>query len=206
MDYLSHLLAIAVFWTIAAVIPGPNFLMVARTAVVHSRSAALRATAGIGVGTATWGLAAFFGVHVLFTVVPWLYAGLKMAGGIYLVWVGVRLLWQSFAAEDAAAGPPSVISNGAAFRLGFATNMANPKSAAFAASLFAVTLPPEPAFDLGLMAVAAMVAISLVWYALVSVVFASRRISGAYGRFRRWLDRIAGVIFAGFGAKMASDA
>lgn len=205
MDYPAYLLAIAVFWTIAAVIPGPNFLMVARTAVVHSRSAALRATAGIGVGTATWGFAAFFGVHVLFTVVPWLYAGLKMAGGIYLVWVGVRLLWQSFAAEDAAAGPPPAISNGAAFRLGFATNMANPKSAAFAASLFAATLPPEPALDLGLMAVAMMVAIALVWYAFVSVVFASRRVSGAYGRFRRWLDRIAGVIFAGFGAKMASD-
>lgn len=206
MDYPAHLLAIVVFWTIAAVIPGPNFLMVARTAAVHSRSAALRATTGIGLGTMVWGFAAFFGVHVLFAVVPWLYAGLKMVGGIYLVWVGVRLLWQSFAAEQIVTGPPPVISNGAAFRLGFATNMANPKSAAFAASLFAATLPPEPALGLGLMAVAAMVAISLVWYAFVSVVFASRRVSGAYGRFRRWLDRVAGVVFAGFGAKMASDA
>lgn len=206
MDYPAHLLAIAVFWTIAAVIPGPNFLMVARTAAVHSRSAALRATAGIGVGTATWGFAAFFGVHVVFAVVPWLYVGLKVAGGLYLVWVGIRLFWQSFMAEKADAGPPPAISNGAAFRLGFATNMANPKSAAFAASLFAATLPPEPALDLGLMAVAAMVSISLVWYAFVSVVFASRRVSGAYGRFRRWLDRTAGIVFAGFGAKMVSDA
>lgn len=206
MDYPAQLLAIVVFWTIAAVIPGPNFLMVARTAAVHSRSAALRATAGIGVGTATWGFAAFFGVHVLFAVVPWLYAGLKMVGGVYLVWVGVRLVWQSFAAEQIVAGPPPSISNGAAFRLGFVTNMANPKSAAFAASLFAATLPPEPALDLGLMAVAAMVAISLVWYGTVSIVFASRRVSCAYGRFRRWLDRAAGIVFAGFGAKMASDA
>ena len=56
------------------------------------------------------------------------------------------------------------------------------------------------------LAVVTMVTISLLWYGTVSVFFASRKVSGAYGRMRRWLDRVAGVIFAGFGAKMALDA
>src|SRR5690606_30431826 len=106
---------------------------------------------------------------VLFAVVPWLYAGLKIVGGTYLAWVGVRLFVRSFSAPPADALKPAPIGNGTAFRLGIATNLANPKSAAFAASLFAVTLPPEPALDLGLVAVAAMVTISFVWYSTLAL-------------------------------------
>jgi threonine/homoserine/homoserine lactone efflux protein len=46
----SVLLSVGVLWTAAAIAPGPNFVIITRTAVLHSRAAALRTSLGIAFG------------------------------------------------------------------------------------------------------------------------------------------------------------
>ena len=205
MSIVLPLLSVAALWTLAVATPGPNFLVTARLAVGQSRAAALRAVMGIGVGTAIWGAAGFLGVHALFAAAPWMYAGLKLLGGAYLIFLGSRLLWQSWrpaARERAKAEGPRGLS---AFQLGLVTNLANPKSALFVASLFATVMPSHPPMTLGLAAIAIMVALSMSWYALVACLFTTRRIAALYQRGRHWIDRIAGAIFVLFGARLMAN-
>ncbi len=75
----------------------------------------------------------------------------------------------------------------------------------FVASIFAAAMPSEPPLMLGLAAIAVMVALSLSWYALVACLFTTRRLSAAYARGRRWIDRIAGAIFILFGARLIAS-
>ena len=158
---------------------------------------------GIGVGTSVWAAAGFFGVHGLFAAAPWMYAALKTLGGGYLMFLGLRLLWNSKANTDSARPVPASLRSGlSAFRLGLITNIANPKSALFVASIFATAMPDDPPLALGLMAMAAMVAISVCWYAAVACLFTARRIADAYRQGQRWVDRLAGAVFVLFGAKL----
>ncbi|WP_275540462.1 LysE family translocator [Rhizobium tubonense] len=90
-----------------------------------------------------------------------------------------------------------------AWQMGLATNLANPKSALFVASLFAATMSPGERWIHGAAGVAVMMAISAVWYGFLALALSHRSAAQVYQKARRVVDAMAGVIFIGFGAKLA---
>lgn len=206
MDGYAVLFSVATIWIVAAITPGPNFLVTVRVAITHNRGGGLQTVAGIVLATLLWASAGFFGIHSLFRAAPWLYFFLKAAGGVYLIWLGLKLLWNSKDRADDLPASNIMPTNGwRAFRLGFITNMANPKTALFVTGLFAVAMPVEAPVGLGLAAIAVMVSISLVWYSIVAWLFASRQVARAYARARRWIDRLAGGCFVFFGVRVVHE-
>jgi hypothetical protein len=126
MHDLGVLLSVAALWALAAVSPGPNFLMAARVALTRSRRAGLSAVAGIAVGTLVWGLAGCFGVQALFAAAPWMYLALKLGGAAWLIFIGLQLIWRSRQGPGDLQGVAPSVSNQSAFWLGLATTLANP--------------------------------------------------------------------------------
>jgi threonine/homoserine/homoserine lactone efflux protein len=190
------LASVAAMWLAAVAIPGPNFFLVARIAARHGRLPALTAVAAIGAGSLCWSLAGFFGVHALFTLAPRLYMALKLAGAAYLIVLGLRILLTRH------AEPQADTRTGSPFRLGLVTSLSNPKSALLVGSLFAALMPQGAPLSVGLVTVAEMLAISLLWYGSVAYLVSTGPITAAYTAARRWIDRLAGAIFIGFGAKL----
>ena len=196
----AMLASVAAMWLVAVVIPGPNFFVVARLAALRSRRAALVAAAALGVGITVWGLAGFFGVHALFSVAPGLYVALRLTGAGYLLYIGARIVLGSLRRTGVAA--PGV-GDGGAFRLGLITSLSNPKSVLLVGSLFTAVMPADAPVSVGLVTVAEMVCISVSWYATVACVISSRPVALLFQRAHVWIDRVAGVIFVGFGARIA---
>ncbi len=194
--------AVAAMWTVAVVTPGPNFLAAARISTLRDRRAGLAAVGGIGLGTMLWGVAGAFGVHLMFSLAPWLYAALTLIGAAYLIFVGARIIAGSFGAATVAPGPSLL---GPAFRSGLLTSLSNPKSALFVGALFAAVMPLGASLGSGLIAVAEMVAISVIWYGLVVCVLTTRRAANVYARMRRWIDRAAGTVFVLFGVRLIAE-
>jgi threonine efflux protein len=188
--------AVAGIWGLAVVTPGPNFLVTARVAGAGGRPAGFAAVAGIGIGTMLWGLSGFFGVQALFALAPFLWRALMLLGAGFLVLTGLRLL------RGGSARPGPAQASGPALRLGLLTSLSNPKSALFVGSLFATLMPLGASVGTGLASVATMVAISLAWYGVVAGVLASRPAAALYRRCAAWIDRLAGAVFIGFGAKI----
>jgi threonine efflux protein len=206
MHGYSHLLSVASVWLVAAVSPGPNFLMTAQIAAARSRASGLAAVCGIAVATAIWGVCGLMGIQALFLAAPWAYLALKIVGAAYLIFAGLRLILLAERRSKATAMLGTVgLSASRAFRIGMVTSLANPRSAMSVASIFAVTLPPNPSLALGAAAIAVMVAISVAWYVTVVCLFAAGAVAGAYRRARRAIDRIAGGLLILFGAKLALD-
>ena len=92
-----------------------------------------------------------------------------------------------------------------AFVFGLATNLANPKTAAFAASLFAIALPAGASVSSVLLAVTMICAISSAWYGVVSLVGSGRVFTTAYLRARHLILRATGVVFAGYGTRLGIE-
>ena len=207
MHWHTPLLAVASIWSVAAVTPGPNFLMTAQIAVARSRGSGLAAVCGIGIATAIWGICGLTGVQAIFLAAPWAYLLLKIAGAGYLVYAGMRLIMRANERAEATAKlpPGALFSASTAFRIGLVTSLANPRSALSVASIFAVALPSHVSPSLGAAAVTLMVAISVGWYTLVVCLFAAEAVSGAYRRLRRSIDRVAGGLLILFGAKLALE-
>ena len=210
-DPIAILASVAVLWALAAVSPGPNFVMTAQLAITRSRRDGLMAVAGIGLGTVIWGFAGCFGVQALFVAAPWLYAALKLAGAAYLIVMGLRLIWQSLGASSASDGPADASGRmtmprrRSAFVLGLVTTVANPRSAVSVASIFATTMPAAPSPVLSLAVIAVMVAVSVAWYTIVALLFTLGGLAGAYRRGRRWIDGITGACFVAFGTRLAIE-
>lgn len=209
-DGIGALWSVALIWGAAALVPGPDFLAIARASVGGGHRRGLACVAGVLCGTVTWGAAGVLGVGALFAAAPWLYLGFKVVGGGYLILVGLQLLRGAVRGGATAAGSPSLAARGdetawRSFAQGLTTNLSNPKTALFVASIFATILPPSPSAALALATVGVTTGVSLLWYAAVACFLSAPTVRRAYQRAWRWLAGIAGGLFVLFGARLAVE-
>ncbi|MGJ7528348.1 LysE family translocator [Variovorax sp. GB1P17] len=196
---ISTLLTIALLHWLVLATPGANVLLVSQLAASGHRKSACFAGFGVAAVAVTWAVLAILGVNAFFASLPKLRFALQMAGGIYLCYVAIRL-WRSAASEMGGHSKP--LAPWVAFRLGFLTNIMNPKSALFFGSIFATVLPHEPSALLSAAAIALVFVNALLWHTFLAVAFSHPRVQAAYGRNRRWLNRIAGALVGAFGLRL----
>jgi RhtB (resistance to homoserine/threonine) family protein len=203
MNLIITLLSVVSIWSIAVVTPGPNFFITVQTAVNNSRLSGMFVVFGTCTGTLIWTVAGYFGIAYLFTTAPWIYTTLKIAGGSYLIYLGIKLII-SLHKPAAKLDAPQYNSQSLFLNWwkGLITNLSNPKTAMFITSLFASVLPKEPSIFIGISSVIVMAAISLIWYSFVVFLFSSKKFKQSYKRIQKWIEGFAGVIFLIFGLKL----
>lgn len=207
MHDIAVLLTIAGALAIGAMSPGPSFVLVSRVAVTASRPHGLAAALGMGVGGATFGVLALAGLSAVLQQVEWLHLALKILGGGYLVYLGVRI-WRSARVPlvvDGMGGGQGQ-SRRRSFWIGLATQLSNPKTAIYYASIFAALLPAKPAEWLFFALPPTIFVIETGWYVIVALAFSSSGPRAAYLRCKAWVDRVAGAVLGLLGARLLADA
>ena len=91
MTASAAVFAILVALLLGAMIPGPSFVLVARNAISLSRRDGLATALGMGVGGIFFGSIALAGLYTLLVAVEWLYIALKIAGGVYLIFIASKI-------------------------------------------------------------------------------------------------------------------
>jgi len=193
---LSILITIWFLHVAAMMSPGANVLLVSQLAASDRARSAVFAALGVTAGAAIWALCAVLGVNAIFLVFPGLRLALQVAGGLYLLYVASRL-WRSGGVALGNTGP--TVSSPAAFRLGFLTNITNPKSALFFGSVFAASFPAAPGTGLQAAAVAMIIINALCWHMLLAYLFSRERVRLAYSRSRGIANRVAAVSVGALG-------
>jgi threonine/homoserine/homoserine lactone efflux protein len=196
---LSTFVTIWILHVAAMLSPGPNVLLVSQLAASDRARSAVFAALGVTFGAALWATCAVLGVNVVFVAFPELRLALQVAGGVYLLYLAIRL-WRSNGA--ALVGRASSVSSWAAFRRGFLTNITNPKVAIFFGSVFATSFPAAPSPILQASAVAMVVLNALCWHTLLAYLFSRERVRAAYSRTRSVANRIASVTMGALGLNL----
>lgn len=188
---------------IGAMSPGPSFVMVLRTSIALSRSDGLAAAIGMGLGGALFGTLALVGLTALIAQVEWLYMVLKLAGGAYLVYLAIRI-WRG--ARQPVAIPETAafrsVTLGRSFSVALMTQLSNPKTAVAYASVFAALLPSQVPDWMILILPPLIFIIETSWYAVVTLVFSSRRPRQAYVSAKAWIDRVTAFVIGGLGLRL----
>jgi len=186
--------------------PGPDSLLVLRTAVVAGPAKAFAAAAGICTGLLAWALAAAFGISAILAGSTLLYQLLKWAGAAYLCWLGIRMLLSSN--SEAVCTNPEVADSrqGQWFSVGLLTNISNPKVGVFYVSLLPQFVPDNVSAGPFMVALAAIhIVEGALWFILL--ILATRSLTRwlARPRVRRRVDQLAGVIMIGLGTRLVLD-
>ncbi|MFN3970953.1 MAG: LysE family translocator [Gemmobacter sp.] len=196
-------LAFTALVVFAAVSPGPAVLMSARTGLTEGFRTGLMLAMGIGAGAVVWAAAAMFGLNIVFAAAPALLWVLKIAGGLYLVWMAVQL-WRHarvpLVIETARALPRSPA---AAFRRGLFTQLANPKPAVMFSAIFLGTVPPQTPLWVYLTLLAIIFVAETLWNSTVARVFSLDRSRATYIALKTVIDRSFGGLLALLGVKVA---
>ena len=189
-------------------LPGPDTAVVTKNALIHGREAALGSAIGSNVGVSIWTLATALGLAAVLKSSATVYDALKLIGALYLVWIGLRTLWDSRRAGDGdgSASSRRVVDARGGFRQGLMTDLANPKVGIFFTSLLPQFVSPHGSPLLQMLLLGAIyIAFSLVWmcgYALAAV-----RLSHVLSRakVKAGIDRFSGVVLVGVGIRLAIE-
>ena len=205
MTVAQALVAFCLAAGLLTIAPGLDTALILRTAAAEgSRSAAL-AGLGIVMGCLTWGAAVALGLGALLAASELAFSVLKWAGALYLVWLGLNLLLKPrsrFDLGQADRDPPASGRNW--LGRGYLTNLLNPKVGVFYVSFLPQFLPAHVAAGPFIFLLAVLHALmGVVWFGLL--IIATRPIARALKRpaIIRRLDRLTGLVFVGFGVKLA---
>ncbi|MCV9940402.1 LysE family transporter [Boseaceae bacterium BT-24-1] len=206
MHELAVLISILGVFLLGAISPGPSFVVVSRIAISRSRTDGVMAAIGMGIGGFVFATVAVAGLTAILLQVEWLNIALRLAGGAYLLWLGINI-WRAapepLEVADTASERQSTLWTSLLRAL--LVQLSNPKTAIFYASMFAALLPsPTPSwmfFALPPM----LFLIEFGWYTVVAVGFSSRTPRAAYLRSKVWIDRTAGAVVGALGAKLMVD-
>jgi RhtB (resistance to homoserine/threonine) family protein len=203
----STFVTVAVIGALAVVSPGPDFIIVTRNSLLYSKRVGLATALGIAAGTIWWIVASILGISLLIAKTVVLFNIIKWMGATYLIYLGVS----SFRAKkarvpDLEEGRESNLNAptvGAAFRVGFLTNLLNPKCALFFVSLFSVVIAPAtPAVIQGIYGLEITI-IAAVWFSLLATVLSADKVKRVFERFSIMLERVTGAILIVLGIKVA---
>lgn len=189
-----------------AVSPGPSFVFVVRTSVAESRAAGLASAFGMGVGAFIYGTLAVLGLRTLMAEGGVVLMALKMAGGLYLVYLAYRM-WRGANGPIAVQGTGAGTTNLArAFWQGLATQLSNPKIVAVFGSVFAALLPEQAPLWLYVALPPLIFIQETAWYALVALAFSANRPRAVYLNAKLWIDRAAAAFIGILGIRLVAEA
>lgn len=202
---LSELGWFALASLVLVLTPGPNMIYCISRTLCQGRTAGLISLAGVLLGFVAHLIAATLGLSAVLMAVPLAFTAIKLAGAAYLLW----LAWQAVRPGGSSPFEPRVLpadSPAKLFRMGFVTNLLNPKVAMFCLSLLPQFLHPERGSVLvqSLQLGATQIVISGTVNSLL--ILGAAGISAFLSRSRGWLlaqRYLMGTVLAGLALRIA---
>lgn len=211
MSLLTDVASFALVAGLLTIVPGLDTAMVLRSAVSLGRRHGFATALGVGTGALIWGACAALGVSALLAASTAAYTAVRVAGAVYMVWLGSRLLLRAVrSATDErfaacrAAHPRSI---GRSWARGLLTNLLNPKIGAFYVAVLPQFIPAHDShLAVGLLLALVHDLEGLVWF--TAIILGTHSVRTLLGRrsTRRAIDGATGATLIGFGLKLGLSA
>lgn len=204
----SEIVAFSIVAALLVMSPGPNGVLIAKTVPTSGRAAGFANIAGFVAAFYLHGALAILGISIVLVQSATAFAIVKYLGAAYLCWIGVKALFAAIKGVEAAekiapANRQRTLLN--AFVEGVLTNALNPKVSMFYLAAFPqfITVGQTSATaSFTLVFLHSM--INAVWFSAMVMLFSSLTTVARNVTFQRWLKGVTGVVFIGFGLKLAN--
>ncbi|MDR0479678.1 MAG: LysE family transporter [Burkholderiaceae bacterium] len=202
--YLGEFLALAGVHFLAVMSPGPDFAVAVSQSVRHGRKTGVLTALGIGSGISVHVLYALLGIGVLLHTWPWINLAVRCLGGVYLVYLGIKLLRAQPASSLMQTGQAPVLTMASrkAFMTGFLTNATNPKAMLFFLAIFTTIVSARTPLRIQIGYGIWMCCVTAIWFCLVSFLFSTARVRQRFERLGHWFERVMGGLLLLFAVRL----
>jgi len=185
-----------------ALTPGPDTMIVAGNAARNGARGGLAAVAGIATGGLWYMALCGFGFLSVLTAFPALFLVVKVAGAIYLAWLGIRALRGAIRPAPEAA--EKVQSSGRPFRQGLLTTALNPKVALFFLAILPQFVGQEAGAPVrGMLLIGIAYGIGSLWLTGVALAVARAGRAVRKSSAMRWFEGVLGTAYLALAGRMA---
>ena len=184
--------------------PGPNSIYVLSSGIRWGVKKGYQAAAGIIVGDALLMFMAAMGVASLTRLYPHSFAVIQYAGAAYLMYLGIKVIYREIKNRNTSS-PIRVLKENT-FKKAFLLSLVNPKAILFFVSFFVQFVQPGFPYPwLSFLILGLIVELTSITYLSILIVGGSRLAAFFKGRHRlsRLARTLVGVLFLGFGARLA---
>lgn len=203
MISLGDLAVIVGLQLVGAAAPGPDVILVTRTAT-RSRRHAWATTAGIQTGVLLWVTLTVVGAAAVLTAFPRALSFVQLAGGAFLISMGqanIRQGWKDrkdppLGLEEAEGRLGSLP---ASYLRGLTTNLANPKIVIGLSAMIAPLLPAHPSVATSVVVIAALWLSSYLLFGVLSQVVSTERVRRRLMFAGPLIDVLSGAFFLAVG-------
>ncbi len=203
--FLTAFLTIVIVHLLAVVSPGPDFAMATRNSLLYSRRAGILTSLGLAFGIAVHVTYSLLGIGLVISKSIILFSVIKWVGAGYLVYIGYKSLRTR--PREQTATPPLAnsgeLSDTSAVRIGFLTNVLNPKATLFFLALFTQVIDPATPLFIQLLYGIEMVVMTFAWFSFVSLVFSNTFLKTKIVRVQHYVERVTGAVLILLGVKIA---
>lgn len=204
----SEILTFVLVASLLVMSPGPNGVLIAKTVPTSGRAAGFATVAGFVAAFYLHGALAILGISIILVQSATAFAIVKYLGAAYLCWIGVKALLAAFRGVEAAKRITPAKKQRTlikAFVEGLLTNALNPKVSMFYLAAFPQFISiGETSAASAFLLVFIHSMINAVWFSAMVLLFSSLTKAAQNSTFQRWLKGATGVVFVGFGLKLAN--
>jgi len=195
LENLAIIGTIAFVHLLGAMSPGPDLAMSVRNSLTYSRRTGIFTAVGFGLGVAVHVGYCIAGIAVVIARSILVFGTIKYLGAAYLLYIGIRsVLTRQRPMETDGVTKKEDIPPLTAVRMGFLTNILNPKATLFFLGLFTVVISPAapPPRSILIIAGFVMVVDTMLWFSFVAVFLNERHVRSFFGRFQGYFNKAFG--------------
>lgn len=203
---------IALIAVLAAVSPGPDFVVVMKNALCRSRRHALSCTIGVCLGILFHSIYCVLGLGLLISKSVVLFNIIKVIGATYLIYLGVKNLFVKPNSipitQDNTPKANSVCHAKTpyhAFREGFFANVLNPKCTLFMLSIFTVVIEPSTSQWIKAAYSFEIMLIALIWFCFLSISITLKPVQKKLAQAQTFISRFTGIVLIALGIRVAFE-
>lgn len=198
--------------TLLVISPGPNGFLITKTVSLQSMRAAFANIWGFVAAFYVHGTLSIFGISVLLYQSAQAFFVFKLLGAAYLIWIGIKALLNTVKSNHSKFIESSDASNNnnkiktislrTGFYEGFLTNVLNPKVSMFYLAAFPQFISVNESVLHAYTLVTIHSIVNFIWFSAM-ILMLSRFKTTNNSLFKKCLNFITGIVFIGFGFKLA---
>ena len=202
-NYVTDFFIIAGLHLLAVMSPGPDFVMVSRNSLIYSRKTGIFSALGLALGITVHITYCLIGIAYIISQSVIIFSALKFLGAGYLMYIGYKAL----RAKPSQAGETAIekvdMSKAQALKMGFLTNLFNPKVTLFFLALFTQVIRPDTPLFIKMAYGLEMATMTFVWFSFVALILSHNKVQKPFLRFQHYVERVTGVALIALGLKVA---
>ena len=204
--YLPGVILAYTAFLLSIMSPGPNILAIMGTSMGIGRSSGIALALGVASGSFCWAMLTAIGLSALLASYAVALTAIKIAGGLYLLWLAYKSFRAAASRHDIEARTLSgALSPRGYYLRGLTIQMTNPKAALAWIAIISLGLQAGAPIWVAATIVVGTAIFSIVIHCTYAIAFSTPPMVRLYARARRWIQGALGAFFTFAGIKLLTS-